>query len=179
MGFIIGKRQIRPLLEKITTLETAPRPTTKKQLQRFLGLVGYYSRFVPNFATISSLLTDLLKGRHPYTLRWDENSVRTFECLRQCLSSQPTLHNPDFSRPFLLQTDASEMGIGVILAQEVNSHERPVLFISRKLQPPERNYPTVEKEALAVRWAVGSLQYYLSNNLFTLVVDHASLLWMS
>lgn len=89
------------------------------------------------------------------------------------------LHNPNLSRSFLLHTDASDSGIEAVLSQEWDGHECPILFISRKLQPPERNYPTVEKEALVVKWAIGALQYYLTNNPFTLVVDHAPLLWLA
>lgn len=66
-----------------------------------------------------------------------------------------------------------------VLSQGDSENERPIIFISRKLQVAERNYATVEKEALAVKWAIGALQYYLTNNTFTLMVDHAPLLWMS
>lgn len=90
----------------------------------------------------------------------------------------PVLQSPDFTRPLLLYTNASDTELGAVLAQGPPSQEWPVVFISRKVQPPEQCYATIEKEALVVKWAFGALQYYLTNNLFTLVVDQTPLQWI-
>ncbi len=95
------------------------------------------------------------------------------------LSSEPVLRAPDFSCPFLLQTDASDTGLGAVLSQVQEGEEHPILYISRKLTPAEKNYATVEKEALAIKWAVLELRYYLLGRRFTLVTDHAPLQWMA
>ncbi len=88
------------------------------------------------------------------------------------------MHSPDFSLPFLLQTDASDRGLGAVLTQEIGGEERPVLYISRKLSKRETMYSTIEKECLAIRWAVLTLRYYLLGREFTLCSDHAPLQWL-
>ncbi len=87
-------------------------------------------------------------------------------------------HSPNFDLPFLLQTDASDRGLGAVLAQVVGGEERPVLYLSRKLSKRETRYSTVEKECLAIRWAVLTLRYYLLGREFTLCSDHAPLQWL-
>ncbi len=89
----------------------------------------------------------------------------------------PLLHSPDFSLPFLLQTDASDRGLGAVLSQEIEGEERPVLYISRKLSKRETKYITIEKKYLAIRWAVLTLRYYLLGWEFSLCLDHAPLQW--
>ena len=93
-------------------------------------------------------------------------------------SGEPLLHTPNFSLPFTLQTDASNRGLGAVLSQQVEGVDRPVLYISRKLSEREGRYSTVEKECLAIRWAVDSLRYYLLGRSFTLWSDHAPLQWL-
>ncbi len=89
------------------------------------------------------------------------------------------LHAPDFGCPFILQTDASDTGLGAVLSLEKGGEEHPVMYISRKLTPAETHYAAVEKEALAIKWAILELKYYLLGRTFTLVTDHAPLQWMA
>lgn len=110
---------------------------------------------------------------------WTPEADQAFRRLKMALTSGPVLRNPDFSRPFVLQTDASETGLGAVLSQDVDGEEHPVVFISTKLTPAESRYAAVEREALAVKWAVQELRYYLLGRRFTLVTDHAPLQWMS
>ena len=145
LGFLVGKGQIRPLLEKVMSLHNSPRPGTKRQLRRFLGLVGYYSRFIPHFASIASPLTDALKHSKPNQLRWTKEMDHAFGTLHDSLDCQPVLRNPDFAHMFILQTDASDTGLGAVLSQETEGQEHPIMFLSRKLQTAERQYSTVEK----------------------------------
>ena len=91
----------------------------------------------------------------------------------------PVLIAPDFNMPFSLHTDASGTGLGAVLAQMIDGEEHPVTYISRKLLPHEKNYATVEKECLAIKWAVHHLRYFLWGRSFTLVTDHAPLKWMA
>lgn len=91
------------------------------------------------------------------------------------LSTGPVLHSPDFTIPFLLQMDASNYALGAMLSQVHLDGEQPVVYLSHKLHPAESRYSTIGKEALAIKWAVESLQYYLTSNPFTLVTDHAPL----
>ncbi len=106
---------------------------------------------------------------------WSPETETAFQRIKSALTEEPILRAPDFSCPFLLQTDASETGLGAVLSQVQEGEEHPILFISRKLTPAEKNYATVEKEALAIKWAVLELRYHLLGRKFTLLTDHAPL----
>ncbi len=98
--------------------------------------------------------------------------------VKAALCGGPLLHSPNFDFPFLLQTDASDGGLGDVLAQVVGGEERPVLYLSRKLSKRETRYSIVEKECLAIRWDILTLRYYLLDREFTLCSDHVPLQWL-
>lgn len=102
-------------------------------------------------------------------MSWTEEAELAFIELKQSLCCEPVLQAPNFNKPFVLQTDASEVGIGAVLSQLQDGMEHPVMFSSRKLLPHEKNYATVEKECLAVKWAIEKLRYYLLGRKFVLV----------
>ncbi len=147
-------------------------------MRQFLGLAGYYRRFIPDYSELTSPLTDLTKKEVPDTVPWTERCQQAFTQVKAALCGGPLLHSPDFSLPFLLQTDASDRGLGAVLTQEIGGEERPVLYISRKLSKRETMYSTIEKECLAIRWAVLTLRYYLLGREFTLCSDHVPLQWL-
>ena len=179
LGYRVDRRNVWPQEAKIQTIRDWPRPTTKKQVKAFLGLVGYYQRFIPGFATLASPLHDLTRKALPDHVTWSEAAEGAFRLLRQALCSEPILLTPDFTLPFIVHSDASEVGLGAVLSQVQDNEEHPVTYISRKLLPNERNYSTVEKEALAIKWPMDKLRYYLLGREFTLVTDHAPLKWMA
>ena len=153
-----------------------PQPKTKKHVRAFLGLAGYYRRFIPNFAEIATPLSDLTKKLMPNTVVWNEKTEQAFVQLKKLLTSKPILHSPDIKKPFTLQTDASETGIGAVLSQSDESGvEHPVAYFSRKLLPRETRYATVEKECLAVVSGVRFFRVYLEGTRFTIETDHRSL----
>ncbi|GFV95594.1 retrovirus-related Pol polyprotein from transposon 297 [Trichonephila clavipes] len=111
LGHRIGSGSRSPSDLKIKAIADFPRPTTKTQVRSFLGLVGYYSHYIPNYSTIASPLTDALKGKiKKEKITWDEKCGKAFEELKAKLVSQPILFAPDFATDFILQTDASEVG---------------------------------------------------------------------
>ncbi|CAM5100341.1 unnamed protein product [Eretmochelys imbricata] len=114
----------------------------------------------------------------PDIVRWTTTAEDAFSDLRTTLCTDAILVAPDLGKEFILQTDASDVGMGAVLSQMVGNDEHPIHFLSRKLLPRERKYTIVEKECLAVKWAVVSLRYYLLGWRFTLVTDHAPLQWM-
>ncbi|MGH0131921.1 UNVERIFIED_CONTAM: hypothetical protein FKN15_057343 [Acipenser sinensis] len=120
----------------------------------------------------------MTRAKGPNMVKWDDKAEQAFNSLKEALCSDPVLVVPDFGKEFILQTDASEVGLGAVLSQEIEGVEHPVLFLSRKLEPREKNYAIVEKECLAVKWALESLRYYLLGRQFTLISDHAPLTWM-
>ncbi|KAL0173009.1 hypothetical protein M9458_033320, partial [Cirrhinus mrigala] len=179
LGFKVGRGMIRPQDRKVAAIQEAPRPSTKTQVRAFLGLAGYYRCFIPNFSSLAAPLTDLTRKGQPEKVAWSPELEETFRSIKAALTTEPVLRAPDFSCPFLLQTDASDTGLGAVLSQVQEGEEHPVLFISRKLSPAETRYAAVEKEALAVKWAVLELKYYLLGRQFTLLTDHAPLQWMA
>lgn len=122
------------------------KPTTKKELRSFLGLVGYYQKFMPHFATIADPLTDAMKKGQPLGLQWDESMNAAYLKLKQSVSCSPILHLADLSHSFVLRTDASEKGIGSVLLQEHDGTLFPMEFASRKLKDAERRYAIIERE---------------------------------
>ncbi|CAM5105440.1 unnamed protein product [Natator depressus] len=165
-------------LNKLEAIQNWPRMNRKKQVRAFLGVVGYYPRFIPHFATRVSPLTDLIKAWGPDMVKWTDAAEKAFMDLRTALCSNPVLIAPDFNKEFILQTDASEVGLGAVLLQMVGDKEHLILYLSRKLLLREQKYAVVERECLAVKWAMERLCYYLLGRRFTLVTDHASLQWM-
>ncbi|KAG1925917.1 hypothetical protein F2P79_025210 [Pimephales promelas] len=178
LGFIIGNGVIKPQVHKVHALESCPLPQTRKQLRSFLGMAGFYHRFIPNFSARAAPLTDRTGSRCSNQVRWTEEAVAAFRDIQQSLGKNPVLYSPDFEKAFILQTDASERGIGAVLLQGPQGDQHPVAFISRKLLPREMRYSTVEKEALAIKWALDSLKYYLLGREFTLQTDHKALQWL-
>jgi hypothetical protein len=179
LGFQVGRGLIRPQEKKVAAILSAPRPTNKTQVRAFLGLAGYYRCFIPDFSSLAAALTDLTKKGQPEKVRWGPPEEDAFRRIKEALTTEPVLHAPNFNCPFLLQTDASDTGLGAVLSQVQDGEEHPVVYISRKLSPTEQRYATVEKEALAVKWAVLELRYYLLGRKFTLITDHAPLQWMA
>ncbi|XP_078515987.1 uncharacterized protein LOC144781172 [Lissotriton helveticus] len=183
LGYLLGEGVIRPQKNKTEAIQSLPFPQTKRDLRAFLGFLGYYRRFVPNFSQRAAPLTDLLKktAKTESVLRTPSPSLwHAFNDLKSALTSSPVLVSPDYSQRFLLQTDASEQGLGAVLSQtDPFGNERPILYLSRKQFPREKNYAVVEKEALAIKWAVESLRYYLEGREFTIYTDHAPLEWMA
>ncbi|XP_076139108.1 uncharacterized protein LOC143122160 isoform X4 [Alosa pseudoharengus] len=179
LGYTIGRGLVKPQEAKLRAIQVWPRPITKKQVRSFLGLAGYYRRFIMDFATIAAPLTELTTNRHSQMVRWNPEAEAAFVDLKQVLCSSPILVAPDFKKDFIVQADASEVGLGAVLAQAHDGEEHPVLYLSRKLLPREKNYSTMEKECLAVTWALESLRFYLLGRRFTVVSDHAPLQWMA
>ena len=178
LGYIIGFGQIKPQLGKVEAIQSFPVPTTKKRLRGFLGLVGWYRKFVPQFADRAVVLTDLTKASASSKVHWTDECDRAFRDLKEAICTHPVLHSPDFEKPFILQTDASGVGLGAVLLQEVEGERRPVVFLSRKLLDRETRYSTVEKECLAMKWAIDTLRYYLLGRHFFLETDHRALQWL-
>ena len=178
LGYHLGGGEVRPQVEKTAAVAAAPRPRTRKDVRRFLGLASYYRQFVPGFSELASPLTDLTRKGAPDPVQWTERCRVAFDGIKNALCGETVLYAPNFDLPFSLQTDASDRGLGAVLTQQVEGADRPVLYLSRKLSEREGRYSTVEKECLAIRWAVGALRYYLLGRSFTLYSDHAPLQWL-
>ena len=143
--------------------------------------MGYYDQFVPHYATLRAPLDQLLRKNEPDVVQWTPTTIQAFEVLRQVLTKEPILQLPDGELPFTLQTDASEIGLGAVLLQPCRIDPRklaPVAYASRTLKGAEKNYSTIEKEGLAVFWALQKFHVYLYGREFTLRTDHKPLLYL-
>jgi hypothetical protein len=175
LGHTLGRDTLGPIPDTIQRILDAQRPVTKKQLRSFLGLVNYYRRFIPSAATLLAPLTDLTGKRRNNTVEWEGVHEDAFVKLKQSLAQTPILKLPDLSKEFVLQTDASNVGIGAVLLQEHEGVKHPIAYASKKLLPRERNYSVGEREGLAIVWGVNKFHRYLYGQHFTLETDHRPL----
>ena len=175
----LGNGSVEPELSKLQAVKTFPLPEKKRQVRGFLGLTGYYRRFIPDYASQAAPLTDLTRKSAPNTVKWTRKCNEVFETLKQCLCSGPVLRSPDFDKTFVLQMDASDRGVGAVLRQlSDDGEEHPIGYYSRKLLPREERYSTVEKDCLAIRLAVAAFRVYLLGRKFVIQTDHRSLEWL-
>jgi len=176
LGFIVQGEGLTVDPEKTRPILEYPAPRNIKQLRRFLGMSSWYRRFIPQFATLSEPLTRLLKKGKRWG--WGDEQVRAFEQIREHLMTAPTLSCPNFEEPFVLQTDASSVGLGAVLTQTIEGEEKVIAFASRALADPEKRYSVTEQECLAVVWAIQKFRPYLEGYKFTVITDHSSLRWL-
>ena len=164
LGHVVGQGLTRPKGANVEAVTAYPVPTNRKSLMRFLGMCGYYRRFCPNFADVSSPLTDLTSPKKKF--EWTPVCELAFHRLKELLSSHPVLHTPDSSLPYHLQIDASDSGVGAVLLQEdpATGVLHPVSYHFAKLKKHQKGYSTIEKECLAIVSAIKKFECYLPQN---------------
>lgn len=161
---------VATLDEHVQSVKTWKRPTTAKELRGFLGLAGYYRKFVRHFGILSRPLNDLLKKNVPFI--WTDTTESVFQALKTALIEAPVLALPDFSKRFIVEMDASATGIGAVLMQ--NDH--PVVYLSKSLAPRNLGLSAYEKECLTLLLAVDHWRPHLQHSEFTIRTDQKSLL---
>lgn len=177
LGHIISSNGVRPDPNKIRAIQNFPSPRTQKNIKQFLGLAGYYRRFIPNFSKIAKPLTDLLKKDKKFL--WQQSQIEAFNILRNSLCSEPILQYPDFTKPFNLTTDASGYAIGGVLSQGRVSQDLPIAYTSRTLNSAELKYSTIEKECLSIVYCTNYFRPYLYGRKFIIITDHKPLVWLN
>jgi len=163
-----GKKGVSTDPKKVEAMLNWPKPNTLRALRGFLGLTGYYRRIVKGYGVISKPLTKLLKKGN---FHWGPEADAAFDKLKVAMSRVPTLGLPDFSKLFVLEKDASEIGIRVVLMQD----GWPLVFLIQALSPGHLNLSIYEKEVLAVVMAVEKWRHYLEMGRFVIKTDHESL----
>ena len=170
---VVGDGKVQPMECKIRSVQLFNQPKTKKQVRSFLGLCGYYRRFMPKFSAIAMPLTELIKKNKPNKVNWTRPCERAFQQLKDMLTDYSILTTPDWKRPFVLQTDASAVGIGYVLSQiNGEGEEHPIAFGSRKLLPRVQRYSAIEREALAIVTGIHHYRTYLEETKFRIEIDH-------
>jgi hypothetical protein len=144
-------------------------PTIVRQIQSFLGLAGYYRRFIPDFSRVAKPITELLKKEAKFV--WGQKCKDAFHALRQHLTTAPVLVQPNSSKPFDVYCDASGTGLGCVLMQD----NRVIAYASRALRPQEQNYPTHDLQLAAMVHALKRWRHYLMGTYFNIFTDHKSL----
>ena len=175
LGQIRNKNGILPDLKEISVVKNFPIPKNIKNIKQFLGLAGYYRRFIEGFSKKSTPLTQLLKKDVPF--KWTDRQQTAFDILKDELCKEPSLQRPDFDKPFILTTDASGFAIGAILSQGEIGKDKPIAYASRSLNTHEVKYDSYNKEALAIVYFVTYFRHYLYGSKFKIVTDHKPLIW--
>ena len=179
LGHEIGYGKVLPKESNVEAILNFPTPRNVRGVRSFLGLAGYYRRFVQNFSDIVGPLTSLLKKGVKF--QWGEECKQAFERIKYIITSYPILRSPDFDKQFCLATDASDSGVGAVLLQEFGGELHPIAYFSRKLNTAQRNYSTIEKEALSLVLAFSHFEVYVNSGDKPVVVytDHNPLVFLN
>jgi len=163
LGKEVGSGTISPQGEKISCIQRFPLPNTKKELRGYLGLTGYYHRWIPMYASVAATLTDMLRKKSPDKLIWSGEGRKAFAELKAHLVRKPIMRGPDYTKGFILQCDASGIAIGCVLGQQDSEGDYVIAYASRKLSECERRYHSVEQEMLAILFGLEKFKVYLWN----------------
>ena len=177
LGHLVSEEGFEPLLEKIKSIKNMPPPKTAKEMKQFLGLAGYYRKFVPRFADISRPLTHLT--RQSVEFQWTEKCQKSFDNLRELLTKYPILRYPNPSKDYTLFTDASKFGYMGVLTQEYEDSGvkkyHPVCYISGLFRGSQLNWAALTKEAYIIYMSVRKLTFYITGHNIKVKSDHLPL----
>lgn len=193
LGHVVSADGVATDPDKTEVVKNWPKPRTLKDLRSFLGFASYYRRFVPHFAQRAKPLHQLVSklyegGKHgrqrnkPVDDNWNQDCQAAFDSLKQVLTSPPVLAYPIYTKPFIVEVDASNDGLGAVLSQEQDGQVRPIAYASRALRGAERNmdnYSSRKLELLALKWAVTEkFREYLLSSTFTVLTDNNPLTYL-
>lgn len=185
LGFVINDKGIKPDPDKVQVIRSMQEPSSTRQVRGFIGLCSYYRRFIPNFSEIAKPLINLTKKYSKF--EWTKECQTAFDFLKNSLSTIPVLSYPDPKKPYILYTDASDTCVGAVLCQKCDpdestlpgvKNENPIHYLSHKLSPTQVKWPTIVKEAYAIKFATDKLDHYLHNAEFVIKTDHKPLKYL-
>lgn len=178
LGVIIEKEGIRPDLSNIQPMIDFPKPKSVSAVRRILGMIGWHRRFIQAFSEITAPITELLKKKTGKFV-WTNEANEALENLKLVLTSAPILASADFSKPFNIHCDASDIAVGGVLTQMQDGVERVIAYMSQKLTDTQRRYHTTEKECYAIIVAFEKFRMWIDGcPSVRVITDHASLLWL-
>ena len=175
LGHLVSADGIRPDPKKIKAIVAMPTQSDVTGVRSFLGMCGFYRNYVYNFAKICQPLYDLTKDHVRFV--WGDKASESFDMLKRFLSIAPILKHPNFY-PFVIETDASEKGLGAVLIQRYENETHVIQYASRTLQPSEQPWAVRDKEALAILWGCEQFRVFVAAQPFVVETDHKSLEWL-
>jgi hypothetical protein len=183
LGHYVGRDGVRMVEGKVEAVRAWPTPTKQKDVEQFIGLAGYYRRFIKDFSALAKPLTELCgtlkkttSGAPPVKkFYWGSKQQEAFDALKTAVSGAPCLAMPDPERDFIVHPDASGYATGAVLMQRFDEGLRPIAFLSKRMKPAEQRYPVYEQELLAILNALRAWRHYLGGRHFTVWTDHQSL----
>ena len=178
LGHLVSEKGFEPLPKKLEAIKKMPAPTTSKEVKQFLGLIGYYRKFVPRFSDISRPLTRLT--RHDTPFEWTEQCSKAFNHLQELLMQYPILRYPDPTKGYVLYTDASGIGWAGVLTQEYvdeknRAKQHPICYVSRQFRGSQLNWAALTKEAYAIYMSIRRLSFYVTDAEVLIRCDHLPL----
>ena len=178
LGHLITEEGFTPLPEKLESIRKMPRPKSAKEVKQFLGLIGYYRKFVPRFSDLARSLTNLT--RHEVEFVWTDKCEKSFNHLRELLMQHPILRYPDPSKEYTLFTDASGIGWAGVLTQAFEEEkgktkQHPICYVSGQFRGSQQNWAALTKEAYAIYMSVRKLSFYITDAKVTIKCDHLPL----
>ncbi|CAH8610157.1 unnamed protein product [Schistosoma curassoni] len=174
LGHNITSQGITPIATEVDAIRNYPLPDSWKKLRRFLGLINYYRRFIPNCASILQPLTDALRG-NARTFQLSPDAIQAFENAKKALNKEVTLTRRKSETPLAIMTDASDVAVGAVLQQLVNGIWEPLSFFSKRLNPTQTRYSTFGRELLAIYLAIKHFRHMIEGTIFTVYTDHKPL----
>ncbi|CAH8602890.1 unnamed protein product [Schistosoma mattheei] len=174
LGHMINSHGIMPVPTEVAAIRNYPLPDSQRKLRRFLGLINYYRRFIPNCAAILQPLTDALRG-HTRTFRLSADAIQAFENAKRALNEKMMLVRRKNEAPLAVMTDASNLAVGAVLQQLVNGVWEPLSFFSKRLNPTQTRYSTFGRELLAIYLAIKHFRHMVEGINFTVYTDHKPL----
>eukprot|EP00261_Vitis_vinifera_P039102 XP_019080345.1 PREDICTED: uncharacterized protein LOC109123833 [Vitis vinifera] len=176
LGHVISKKGIEVDRAKAELIVKLPPPTNVKGIRQFLGHAGFYRRFIKDFSKIAKPLCELLVKDAKF--EWDDKCQRSFELLKQFLTSAPIMRAPNWELPFEVMCDSSDYAIGAVLGQREDGKPYVIYYASKSLNDAQRNYTTTEKELLAVVYALDKFRAYLIGSSIVVFTDHSALKYL-
>ena len=174
LGYCISKDGVRPTDQNLKAVLEAPEPENVAQVRSYLGMLNYYGKFIKNLSTIAAPMYRLLRGEVKWN--WGKAEKDSFEATKRCLCKAPVLAHFDMDAPVVVSADASPYGVGAVLSIITEHGEQPVAYGSRSLSKAERNYSQLDREGLALVFAVTKFHSFLYGRSFVLETDHKPLL---
>lgn len=176
LGHHISKDGIQPDKSKYDTIRNYPVPKNSDEVRRFVAFCNYYRRFIKNFSDIANPLNKLL--RKDSIFKWNEECQKSFDTLKMTLLSPNILQFPDYTKDFIITTDASKVACGAVLAQRFGDFELPIAFASKAFTKGESNKSTIEQELTAIHWAIEYFRPYIYGRKFVIRTDHRPLIYL-